>query len=404
MLRILAGEGETEAGLRSRFDGSAPVSEWLQQLAAQGWLCYTAVADGRRLATYVPASADSSFNPAPELGCRPHVLSRFLVWRREGSDMVLESPLAASKVLLHDAAAIVVAGSFVKPVRAAEPVSPETQMVLTILANSGAIVPCDDAGREQEPAGSDQWEFHDLFFHTRSRAGRHANHYGRRFSPPLRFEPQEDPPDGIALYAPDRDALQAADPPFARVVESRRSIRPAARNAPVSVRQLGEFLYRAAAVRAGGHRPYPAAGGCYELELYLGVRECAGLDCGLHHYNARTHRLRRLSGLTPEVTSLLEEARLAAGSSAPPQILIVYAARMDRLTTRYQSIAYALALKDAGALQQTMCLTATAMGLAGCALGGGNSDVFTKASGQNYYRETSIGEFLLGGLPVTDGL
>jgi hypothetical protein len=43
-----------------------------------------------------------------------------------------------------------------------------------------------------------------------------------------------------------------------------------------------------------------------------------------------------------------------------------------------------------------MYLTATAMGLAPCAIGGGDSDLFAKAAATNYCAETSVGEFLLG--------
>ncbi len=48
---------------------------------------------------------------------------------------------------------------------------------------------------------------------------------------------------------------------------------------------------------------------------------------------------------------------------------------------------------------QTMYLVATALSLAPCALGAGNSDVFARALGSDYYDETSVGEFLLGSRP-----
>src|SRR5215470_14686816 len=54
------------------------------------------------------------------------------------------------------------------------------------------------------------------------------------------------------------------------------------------------------------------------------------------------------------------------------------------------------ALKHVGVLYQTMYLTATAMGLAPCAVGGGNADLFAKATGLDPYSEASVGEFLLG--------
>jgi len=36
------------------------------------------------------------------------------------------------------------------------------------------------------------------------------------------------------------------------------------------------------------------------------------------------------------------------------------------------------------------------MNLAPCALGAGDSDLFARAAGLDYYAETSVGEFLLG--------
>jgi hypothetical protein len=43
-----------------------------------------------------------------------------------------------------------------------------------------------------------------------------------------------------------------------------------------------------------------------------------------------------------------------------------------------------------------MYLTATAMGLAPCAIGGGDADLFARAAGTDYCAESSVGEFLLG--------
>lgn len=59
-------------------------------------------------------------------------------------------------------------------------------------------------------------------------------------------------------------------------------------------------------------------------------------------------------------------------------------------------MAYAATLKHVGILYQTMYLAATAMGLAPCAVGTGNADLFAEATGLDYYAETSVGEFLLG--------
>ncbi len=59
-------------------------------------------------------------------------------------------------------------------------------------------------------------------------------------------------------------------------------------------------------------------------------------------------------------------------------------------------MAYSLILKHVGVAYQTMYLVATAMGLAPCALGGGNSALFCKVAGTEYWDESSVGEFFLG--------
>ncbi len=77
-------------------------------------------------------------------------------------------------------------------------------------------------------------------------------------------------------------------------------------------------------------------------------------------------------------------------------MVLVLASRFPRLAWKYASLAYALTLKHVGVVYQTMYLAATAMGLAPCALGGGDSDLFARAAGVDYYGETSVGECLRG--------
>src|SRR5262249_32785554 len=203
------------------------------------------------------------------------------------------------------------------------------------------------------------------------------------------------------------------DPPLARVQERRRSVRDFDAHRPITDRQLGEFLFRVARVKDCrqaevmtphgpihmdfASRPYPAGGSLYELELYAVVNVCANLEPGLYHYDPSRHRLTRMCGLTTEVGRLLRDAAESTGISENNlQVLLILAARFPRLAWKYESIAYALTLKHVGVVFQTMYLTATAMGLAPCAVGGGNADLFARAAGTDYYAETSVGEFLLG--------
>ena len=85
----------------------------------------------------------------------------------------------------------------------------------------------------------------------------------------------------------------------------------------------------------------------------------------------------------------------AAMLEQPPDVLITLAARFGRVMWKYEGLAYALTQKHAGCLYQQMYLVATALGLAPCGLGRGNSDTFAEATKIDYFEETSVGEFLL---------
>jgi SagB-type dehydrogenase family enzyme len=92
-------------------------------------------------------------------------------------------------------------------------------------------------------------------------------------------------------------------------------------------------------------------------------------------------------------------ARETAGlpADAPVQAMFVLAARFGRLQYKYSGMAYAAVLKDVGVLYQAFYLAATAMGIGGCALGGGDALAFERASGLDRWEEGSVGEFLLTG-------
>jgi SagB-type dehydrogenase family enzyme len=94
-------------------------------------------------------------------------------------------------------------------------------------------------------------------------------------------------------------------------------------------------------------------------------------------------------------------ASLSAGLAADEaQVVIVLTARVPRIAWKYSGLAYALVLKHVGVVYQTMYLAATAMGLAPCAVGAGDSDLFARAAGLSGHAETSVGEFLLGSRPA----
>jgi SagB-type dehydrogenase family enzyme len=181
----------------------------------------------------------------------------------------------------------------------------------------------------------------------------------------------------------------------------------------MTVSELGEFLWRTARVRSfhpidppsgvlyeATNRPYPSGGAAYELELYLTVGACDGVPKGIYHYDPAGHALHRVDVEPDLVDALLFDSALAFGGSAPPQVLFTFTSRFRRLAWKYSGMAYATTLKNVGVLYQTMYLVATAMGLAACALGNGDTALSARAFGLDWLSESAVGEFMLGRAPL----
>lgn len=386
----------------------------------KGFVCYTLAIGGRNLATLEPISPGFCMVEAsPDIKYR---LSRFACLRRLDDDSLLESPLGHARLFVQDSLVGAAIALLAVPHTAAELVAELPGLdvavvgaLLSLLCSAGAAFACADNGgiAEDDSVPLRQWEFHDLLFHSRSRSGRHEYPLGGTFRfrdalPPLPAVKPLMSERRIALHKSDMAVLEADDLPFSRVSESRRSIRSQAEQ-PISAIQLGEFLYRSARVKAvnpagadpthyeSSMRVCPSGGAMHALELYLTISRCEGIAAGFYHYDPLGHALEHLSELGAAHQSRLADGSGAAGMQSPPDVLITLAARFQRTGWKYQSMAYALILKDVGALYQQMYLVATAMNLAPCGLGGGNSDRFAKAAGLDYYAETSVGEFLLSG-------
>lgn len=416
------------AGLGGGRNG-ATLAEWyhcVMTLERKGAICYTVRSRGAIAARGVALSP--WFEPAAEWRtARPPQrvqLSRFAYLHRVGGCLVLESPLSCGRIELHHPAVVQLLAELAPPCDVAARGRPSRSPfevavrspLLWLLGYFGMLTPVDPAAATAEDVDPvlRTWHFADLLFHSRSRSGRHDENFETfRHLGALDPRPVVKPPMSsktIPLYKPRMAAVVARDASFTRVLEDRRSIRDYGRT-PTTLRQLGEFLYRSARVkaihRANGRdylydfsrRPYPGGGACYELELYVAVRRCRGLDPGLYHYDPLRHRLEVLTADKREVAKLVSEARSPIARE-DPHIVITLAARFQRLTWKYNSSAYGPILKNVGVLLQTMYLVATAMRLAPCAVGGGNSERFAALAGTRYLEETSVGEFLLGSRPA----
>jgi SagB-type dehydrogenase family enzyme len=365
------------------------------------------------------------------------VLSRFAYMRRRGNDMVLESPRAGAlfKLCNPSVAAALLLLTTPQPIRELRRRDEFPGLeLLALLADSGIArkVASARADALRAAEGDDNlalWEFHDLLFHARSTQGRHANPMGAAYShvgaipaPPAvrqrwpgkrtdlrKFSAAAESLSHAASPSQDDIATDMAGAALLRRRHSSRSFDP---EHPITLAELARFLDATARVQsrwsdrldfgeAGATityaaRPYPSAGGSYELELYLAIDKCEGLARGFYHYDAGAHALTRIAARGPELDALLHGAAFAMGVAAAPQILITIAARFGRMAWKYRSIAYALILKDVGVLMQTLYLLATDMGLGGCAIGIADIDLFARMTGIQFHVEGPVGQFALG--------
>jgi SagB-type dehydrogenase family enzyme len=395
--------------------GAQDVARLLDQLRAGGWLKITVTYQGRALYTLESLRPPP---PPPEQGVvqSAPVLSRFAVLRRDDEGLLLESPRAWCDIRVHDPAVLSVLGGLADPPAGAvaEFLPAEAAHRVTHdLCWAQLAVPTPNT--EDTELRLRQWKPHELWFHERSRLGIRAEFgagYGGTFwardrFDPLPARPEPFPGPALDLHRPDLEALRRTDPTLTTVLEDRRTIRAGDEDNPITAEQLGEFLYRCVRNRKTlvnegveyTSRPYPSGGGVYELEVYPLVRHVAGLEPGLYHYDTHAHQLRLVRAVShPAVRRLLQTN--VPFEQGPSQVLLVVSARVGRVMWKYEEMAYALVLKHAGVLYQSMYLVATAMGLAPCGLGAGDSEAFTNATGRDPLQECSVAEFALSSRPL----
>lgn len=426
-LQRLLSEGGTPESLEAEVapDGVYGLAEWHYCLGLMETLAALEAVlewEGQTVGRLVSMSAAFRVCGRPPLPETPLVLSSYALARRINERLLVESPLALARVEL-EGLGIRILPALVAPGVPGELASrsglPETLAsgLADLFHGAGLLSPVAEGGQVKTDVSalSKGWEFHDAFFHFRSRLDRTDSPYGVKEGSirdaSAASKAGEEPTTagesirGEVLPLP---APGLAEPSTAATLEAameaRRSIRMHGAKA-ISRDQLGAFLYRVAGDRPkeGGtkvgappfRRTYPSGGARYPLELYLLVGRAEGLEPGLFRYDPKAHSLEAVTAMSPVLQRTLD-AYGTRGGVRDPQVLILTAAKLHRTSARYASIAYSLVLKEVGILMQSMYLVATALDLAPCAIGGGESGLIAEAKGIDPLEEVVVGEFLLG--------
>ncbi len=355
-----------------------------------GLLEFPVVNDENELAVILPQQ--KNFVPliapqVPEMEARFH---RFVFLRHDGDSWLAESLLDSVRVRLMDLTVM------------------QESIVRRALDGMGFFAQCDSE------SGTANWDFHELVAHTNSRQGWHRDAFsapgpviGEIESPPARRSQWPGKSIQLSLASGNNKAT------FSSVLQRRQSQRNFDDTRPIDAAQLGTLLDRAARSRASQvvrlpgsadlsvpleivRRPYPAAGGLHELEIYPVVRLCKGLEPGMYHYDSWNHELTQIPADPAHVMQILKHAGFALQSSQSPQVLLVIAARFSRVFYKYKAIGYGNILRNTGALLQTLHLATTELEMAASAVGAADSLLFARATGLDPFEEGSVGEFAVG--------
>lgn len=393
----------------------------IESLVRKGLVDHLLSVNGTHLASRTAVSEKDSVRSSKPLQDHLYQLSRFTYCQLVNTSFVVASPIATAQITLMDSRCLLIISELSKPVTCRQISTKigcllnddEIEGFMGLLIGAGIAI----LNREENdfPPELDLWEFHDLLFHTRSRLGRHREPSGKTtqfigLMPPSPAVKSIDAPlSRIPLSPPDLALVIATDPPFTQVLESRRSTRHSD-SKPLTLEQLGEFLFRTCRARSIESRPlrsdpsisldrtsrlYPSGGACYPLETYIIAHSCQNLDPGLYHYSMIDHHLDQIRDIDKTSSGLLYHSKRLLCQESPPPILLVLSARFCRTFWEHRSISYAMILKEVGALCQTLYLVATAMDLGCCLLGTGDSDLFSDLINTEYLRETSVAELAL---------
>jgi SagB-type dehydrogenase family enzyme len=175
----------------------------------------------------------------------------------------------------------------------------------------------------------------------------------------------------VVLPTPPDSSDLSGDLPISLIdaLASRRS-RRAFQLSPLPLETVGRLLHLGFGFQRGpgGERPFPSAGALYPLELYVVAQQVTGLPDGVYHYDPWSHELarRRAGNFQEQLAGMAFGQEIIRDSN----LVLCLTALFARTTWKYGQRGYRYVLFEAGHINQNFYLIATALGLAGFAVGG----------------------------------
>lgn len=185
------------------------------------------------------------------------------------------------------------------------------------------------------------------------------------------------------LRLPDYRKINA---PIGAVIRSRRSVR-SYRGRPMPLRDLASLLYYGQGVtgkldlqglpptvtlgaeQAISLRSAPSGGGLYPIDLYALALHVEGLERAAYCYVPEHHALKRSGQFGPS-TDVSKLAQFGEIEVSKASLLLVYVYRLLDNSRKYGDSGLAYALIEAGEIAENIHLTATALGIGSCDVGG----------------------------------
>lgn len=192
---------------------------------------------------------------------------------------------------------------------------------------------------------------------------------------------------------------------YSAAVRKRHSFRTF-ENTELAFSDLSRILYWSAGIldegtkaevsrNAKSRRAHPSGGAEYPIEVYVFANTTKSLKRGVYHYRPDIHVLEQVVLLNQdEGDRILNGFGYKFVRTAP--MIVFFTFVKERSVPKYGKLAYKLGLIEVGHISQNMYLTAAALGVGCCSVGGGDDQTIHQLLDLDGYNENFVSAVALG--------